>query len=228
MIFHLLQRALGVLRDALSVAIQGDGFLRRTVVHPHQVATGPLRHRADERAVSVPFLSEHRGEMLAEQSVVVRRRRRRAEVVLRIIGQHRDRRSVGGLQRDDRQPWIDRPGRADDVRAEIAGMHVGQHGRFAEGVDDFLFWLANPTAVVRVFPVVDRCPANPRGLEVFGRRHDPLGDLAGQPGGIVLVLPGSQATHRRRSGMGVCRRHHHVVGRDAAVRVRLLFGLINE
>ena len=227
-ILHLFEGSLGVLRDALGIGIHRDILLRRAVIHPHEVAAGPLRHCTDECSIPLARLTEHCREVLAEQAVIIRRHGRRTEVMLRVVGKNRDGLALGCLQGDHGQAGINRTRGTDHVLAEITRVHVRENACFAKWVDDLVLGLANPAAVVRVFPIVDRRPSDLGGLQLLERVCDCFRDLRGKTRRVFLVLSRSEASHRGGGGMRVCRGDHDVVNRDATLRGRLLLGFIDQ
>ena len=132
------------------------------------------------------------------------------------------------MQRDDAELRVHRAAGADDVLAEVAGVHVRTARGLAEGIDDLLARQANPAAVVRVLPVVVVAPADTRRLQRRIRRHNGLGNLRREEFRINGVLSRAEAAHRRRRGVRVRGANHHAIHRDATLLGRDTFGLIDE
>ena len=227
-ILHGLQGFHGAVGDLGGVVVDGDRFFLRAVVHPHLVAAGALAHGADERAVAIALLAHFGGEVTAEVAIVVGGDRAGAKVVLRVVREHAERFAIERLQGDDAELRVHRTAGADDVLAEVAGVHVRTTCGLAEGIDDLLARQANPAAVVRVLPVVVAAPADASRLQRRIRRHDGLGDLRREEFRIHRVLSRAEAAHRCRRGVRVRGADHHAVHRDAALLRRDALGLINE
>ena len=64
-------------------------------------------------------------------------------------------------------------------------------------INNLLFRFAYPTTIVRVFPIVDRVPANSGRLTFRMRSDNRLRNLGRQPLRIRFVQSRSQASHGR-------------------------------
>ena len=107
-------------------------------------------------------------------------------------------------------------------------MHVRSSGPFAKRIRDFRSRLANPAAVMRVFPIIYRGPADARGLQIFVCGNNALRDLRHEKRRVDFVEPRAKAAHCRRRGMRVRRRDHHAIHRNAALLAREFLGFINQ
>jgi hypothetical protein len=172
--------------DLVGVAVDPGVILMPAVVHPHLVSAGTLRHDADERR-ALPEGANPAGKRRGELAEVVGRDRRGAEVMLRIVGQNRDRPALGCLDREHGQGGIDGTGRRYRVGVQMPRMHVGSNGSIAERVVEHPVRAADPAAGKGVLVIVDRCPAQPCGNEIGGRSRDCLGNSIGQERNIGRV-----------------------------------------
>ena len=107
-------------------------------------------------------------------------------------------------------------------------MHVRSACGLAEGIHDFFSSEPDPAAVVSVLPIVNRTPADLRGLQALAGLDDALGDFRHEKPRILLVLAGAEAAHRRGSGVSVRGRDHHAVHGNAALLRGERFGLVNK
>ena len=107
-------------------------------------------------------------------------------------------------------------------------MHVGQSGGITKRIDDTRLRPPHPAAVVGVMPIIDKSPTEPRRCQPVVRSHNCLGDRPRQTGGIRGVKTGTEAPHRCGSRMGVCRRDHHPLDRNARSRRCLHLGLVDQ
>ena len=148
--------------------------------------------------------------------------------MLGVVGQHSQRFVIQRADGDDAELRIDRTAGADDVFAQVAGVHVGATSGLAKGIDHFFANLPDPAAIVRVLPVVDAAPADLGRLQALVSRYDALGDLRDEKLGVFRVLAGAQATHRRGRGVRVRGTNHHALRGDAGAFGGQGFGFINE
>jgi hypothetical protein len=107
-------------------------------------------------------------------------------------------------------------------------MHVRAAGGIAKGIDDFLAREPDPAAVVRVLPVIDRAPADARGLEALLSSDDALGDLWNEELRILRILPRAEAAHRGGCAVRVRGADHHAINGDAALLRRERLRLVDE
>ena len=200
------------------VGIVADLLFRRSIIHPHQIAAGALRHHADKRFRRTDL----RGEMFRKAPEIIRREQIRAIIMHGIIRQQRQRLSIQRLRRQQGQSRIHRPGRPHGIRTLMARMHVRPDVHLSKRIREHAIRPANPPPIKRMLPVIDRRPPHPGRLEIFYRRNDRFGNFPRQHRGIFRVDPTSQTPHRRRRRMRVRGADQHLVRRNAR-RFRCLF-----
>ena len=108
----------------------------------------------------------------------------------------------------------------------MAGVHVSEPCRIAEGIDNARLRPAHPASVVGVVPVVDLPPADPGRSEARVGGYDRRGNRRRQPGRVGRIDAGSQTRKSCRGGVRVGRRNQHPLDRDAGLcrgkRLRLV------
>ncbi len=111
LVFNLRQSLIRVALDRYGILGHRRRFGRRTIIHPHQIAAGPLRHGAHKWTIAIPGLMQTLRDELAEQTVIIRRDWTRAKVMLRVVGQNAQGCPIELLQGNDGKRRIDRPRR---------------------------------------------------------------------------------------------------------------------
>ena len=111
---------------------------------------------------------------------IIRREHRGTLIVHGIICQQSQRFAIRRFHCQHSQPGIHGTGRPGDIRALVAGMHIGTDRWLAKRVIEDSVRPADPATVMRMIPIIKSSPPGAGWLEIPRRIHDDPGDFSRQ------------------------------------------------
>ena len=162
-----------------------------SIVHPHEISAGALRHDADEVFRRAKF----RAQVFGKASKVVGREQRRSVVVHGIVRQYGQGLAVQCFCGEQGETRIDGTGRTDGIRTQVAGVHVGADVGGAKRVHEQLVGTADPAPIEGMVPIIHVGPAHPGRLKMLYRPEDRFGNFLWQQGGVFRINATAQTGH---------------------------------
>ncbi len=173
LVANILQCLNRNLDESIRIAGNVRSFVGLSIIHPVQVATRSLRHRANRNA---SFGFQTLGQTVGKETKIIRRATT-SMVMHREIGQHPERLAFGGLNGNHREFIIHRGGRADVILVQVTGVHHGPDRPVAEGIELHTVRPGNPAAAMSEPGCPDLGPADTGGFQLGVGLPDALGNL---------------------------------------------------
>ncbi len=225
-VFQILERRGDFVRQRGGEAVDGraGGRLGFGIIGEPHVPAGALRHDADEVFIRVEQLCD----LIAEAAIIVGGQRRRANVVHRVVREQHEGMAIRVPDGEDGEAGVDRTGGADRVGGEVARVHVGADGEFAEGIFAHAVGPKDPAAGGGVIGVVDDREGDLCGGEVLVGLVDRAGEEIGEDLDVVGVSIGAETAHAAGGGVAVRGGDEHAIDGDVGELVGAGLGVVEE